>query len=243
MMTVNEVSKLSGVSVRTLHYYDEIDLLKPAGTNSAGYRFYNEEALKKLQSIMLFKELEFSLKDIRKILGSPDFDTEKALAQQIELLTLRRDHLNELISFAKKLRSEGGYNMEFKDFSEEKLKEYEKKARESWGGTKAWTEYEKKTASYSKEKFGSLGKEMMDIFKEFGKIKNSAPSGEEAQALVKKLQSFITDNYYNCTNQILAGLGQMYSAEGEMKSSIDSYAGEGSADFAAKAISFFCSLR
>ena len=124
-----------------------------------------------------------------------------------------------------------------------KLKEYEKKARESWGGTKAWTEYEKKTASYSKEKFGSLGKEMMDIFKEFGKIKNSAPSGEESQALVKKLQSFITDNYYNCTNQILAGLGQMYSAEGEMKSSIDSYAGAGSADFAAKAISFFCSLR
>ena len=243
MMTVNEVSKLSGVSVRTLHYYDEIGLLKPAGTNSAGYRFYNEEALKKLQSIMLFKELEFSLKDIRKILESPDFDTEKALAQQIELLTLRRDHLNELISFAEKLRSEGGYNMEFKNFNEEKLKEYEKKAKESWGGTKAWTEYEKKTASYSKEKFGSLGKEMMDIFKEFGKIKNSAPSGEEAQALVKKLQSFITDNYYNCTDQILAGLGQMYSAEGEMKNSIDSYAGAGSADFAAKAIAFFCSLR
>ena len=87
MMTVNEVSKLTGVSVRTLHYYDEIGLLSPSEVTESGYRLYDEEAMERLQLILLFRELEFPLKDISGIINSSDFDRNRALEQQIELLT------------------------------------------------------------------------------------------------------------------------------------------------------------
>lgn len=86
MKTVNQVSKLTGVSIRTLHYYDEIGLLHPSAVTEAGYRLYDDTALERLQHIMLFRELEFPLKDIKDILNSSHFDRNKALEQQIELL-------------------------------------------------------------------------------------------------------------------------------------------------------------
>lgn len=90
MMTVKEVSNLTGVSIRTLQYYDKIGLLHPAHRTQAGYRLYDDTALERLQQILLFRELEFSLEDIRKILKNPEFDREKALEQQITLLTLKK---------------------------------------------------------------------------------------------------------------------------------------------------------
>ena len=90
MMTVNEVSKLTGVSIRTLQYYDNIGLLKPAEYTESGYRLYDDTALETLQQILLFRELEFPLKEIKTIIGSSDFDKDKALNQQIELLTLKK---------------------------------------------------------------------------------------------------------------------------------------------------------
>ena len=107
MMTVNEVSKLTGVSIRTLQYYDKIGLLHPAEYTEAGYRLYDDAALETLQQILLFRELEFPLKDIKKIVGSPDFDRSKALEQQIELLTLKKEHLENLIDLAKGLKLRG----------------------------------------------------------------------------------------------------------------------------------------
>ena len=89
MKTVNEVSKLTGVSIRTLQYYDKIGLLKPSGYTQAGYRLYDDTALEKLQQILLFRELEFPLKDVKKIIESPSFDRGKALEQQITLLMLK----------------------------------------------------------------------------------------------------------------------------------------------------------
>ena len=90
MMTVNEVSKLTGVSIRTLQYYDTIGLLKPDGYTASGYRLYDDTALERLQQILLFKELEFPLKEIKRIIDAPDFDRDKALSQQIELLTMKK---------------------------------------------------------------------------------------------------------------------------------------------------------
>lgn len=89
MMTVNEVSKLAGVSIRTLQYYDSIGLLKPAAYTESGYRLYDDAAMERLQQILLFRELEFPLKDIKEIITRPDFDKKKALEQQIELLTMQ----------------------------------------------------------------------------------------------------------------------------------------------------------
>ena len=104
MRTVNEVSKLAGVSVRTLHHYDAVGLLKPTEVTQAGYRLYNDAALRRLQNILLFRELEFPLKEIKTILDSPNFDASQALAQQIELLELKQKHIGQLISFAREIQ-------------------------------------------------------------------------------------------------------------------------------------------
>ena len=116
MMTVNEVSKLAGVSIRTLQYYDKIGLLHPTGYTDAGYRLYDDADLERLQHILLFRELEFPLKDIKMIVNSPDFDRSKALEQQIELLKLKKEHIENLMNFALGIKLLGVKHMDFKAF-------------------------------------------------------------------------------------------------------------------------------
>lgn len=240
MMTVNEVSKLTGVSVRTLHYYDEIGLLPPAVTTDAGYRMYDDTSLERLQQILLFRELEFSLRDIKKMIDSPGFDREKALSEQIRLLTLKKEHFDNLISYAQQIRSKGEYDMDFKAFDNAKIETYKAEAKRRWGDTEAYREYEAKAADYSEEKQHVLTRDMMNIFKEFGNLTDKSPADAGVQELVKKLQDFITANYYTCTKQILSGLGQIYAAGGEMTDNIDTAGGKGTAIFTAKAIEVFC---
>ena len=116
MRTVKEVSDLTGVSVRTLHHYDAIGLLSPTKVTGAGYRLYDEEALGRLQSILLFRELQFSLKEIKAILDSPCFDLREALEQQIGLLELQRHRIGALIDFAREIQKKGVSYMDFKVF-------------------------------------------------------------------------------------------------------------------------------
>ena len=151
MMTVNEVSKLTGVSIRTLQYYDKIGLLHPAEYTEAGYRLYDDAALETLQQILLFRELEFPLKDIKKIVGSPDFDRSKALAQQIELLTLKKEHLENLIDLAKGLKLRGVRHLKFDAFDTRKIDEYAAQAKASWGTTPAYREFEEKSKGRTRE--------------------------------------------------------------------------------------------
>ena len=112
MKTVKEVSRISGVSVRTLHHYDAIGLLKPARVTEAGYRLYDEKALERLQTILLFREFEFPLKEIRDILDSPDFDPLQALDAQIHLLELKRKHLDAVIAYARQIQKTGVIHMD-----------------------------------------------------------------------------------------------------------------------------------
>ena len=149
MMTVNEVSKLTGVSIRTLQYYDTIGLLKPTEYTEAGYRLYDDIALERLQQILLFKELEFPLKEIKEIIDAPDFDRNKALQQQIELLTMKKEHLENLIDFARGLKLLGVRKVDFKVFDTKKIDEYSKRAKEQWGKTAEYKEFEEKTSGMS----------------------------------------------------------------------------------------------
>ena len=128
MMTVNEVSKLTGVSIRALQYYDTIGLLKPNDYTESGYRLYDDTALERLQQILLFKELEFPLKEIKEIIDAPDFDRNKALEQQIELLTMKKEHLENLINFARGIKMLGVKNMDFTVFDTKMIDEYSKRA-------------------------------------------------------------------------------------------------------------------
>ncbi len=240
MMTVREVSDLTGVSIRTLQYYDNIGLLKAAEHTAAGYRLYDDRALERLQQILLFRELEFPLKDIETILSSPDFDRNKALQQQIELLELKKEHIENLITFARGIKSIGVKHMDFSAFDARKLDDYAKQAKESWGKTDAYKEFAEKGKNRSQETEKALGAALMGIFAELGKIKEEAPEGEAAQALVTKLQDYISQHYYNCTNQILMGLGQMYAGGGEFTENIDAVGGEGTAEFVNRAIQVYC---
>ena len=144
MMTVKEVSNLTGVSIRTMQYYDKIGLLHPANRTQAGYRLYDDAALERLQQILLFRELEFSLEDIRKILKNPEFDRKKALEQQITLLTLKKQHLEKLIALAEKIRTTGGNVMDFNAFDTQKIREYAERAKKEWGATTEYQEFEEK---------------------------------------------------------------------------------------------------
>ncbi len=241
MKTVKEVSVLTGVSVRTLHHYDAIGLLKPSRITQAGYRLYDDGALKRLQTILLFRELEFPLKEIGRILDSPDFDPAVALAQQIELLQLRRDHLDNLIAHARTIQETGVIDMSFKAFDKSKMEQYEAEAKAKWGKTDAYKEFEQKTAGKSSDQMAATGDGLMDIFRELGAVSHLSPESEEVQALIGKLQSFITEHYYTCTKQILRGLGQMYIAGDSMTENIDRAGGAGTAEFVSKAIEIFCS--
>lgn len=240
MKTVKEVSRLSGMSVRTLHHYDAIGLLKPTQVTQAGYRLYDDTALQRLQNILLFRQLQFSLKEIREILDRPDFDPLQALSQQITLLEMQRKHLDDLISHARKIQKTGVINMDFSAYDTAELDRYAAQAKAKWGKTEAYKEFEEKTAGQSKAQLQQTGNALMDIFVEIGAVRHRSPASEEAQALIAKLQDFISTHYYNCTKQILRGLGQMYIAGDTMTENIDKAGGEGTAQFANAAIEIYC---
>ncbi len=240
-MTVNEVSKLTGVSIRTLHYYDQIGLLQPTGITESGYRQYDDTALERLQQILLFRELEFPLKEIKKILDSDGFDRKKALEQQIELLTLKKEHLENLITFAREIKRTGVRTMDFKVFDKSKMDEYAKKAKEQWGDTEAYKEFEQKSKDRSESDMKHITKGLMQVFAEFGEMMDKKADDELVQGLVKKLQDYISTHFYQCTPEILRGLGKMYAGGGEFTENIDAVGGEGCAKFAADAIEIYCS--
>ena len=243
MMTVHEVSRLAGVSIRTLQYYDRIGLLPPSGYSEAGYRLYGKTDLERLQHILLFRELEFPLKDIRSILDSPDFHKDRALEQQIELLKLKKEHLEHLLAFAQSLKEKGAGTMDFKAFDKSKLDEYAKRAKEQYGNTPEYREYEKKSAKRTKEEEKLLTERFMQLFQEAGTIRQKDPASPEAQAVVKRIQDFISENMYPCSDQILKGLGSLYGAGGEFTQNIDAYGGEGTGAFVEKAIRIYCAGR
>ncbi|AOZ97411.1 MerR family transcriptional regulator [Butyrivibrio hungatei] len=242
MMTVHEVSKLSGVSVRTLQYYDKIGLLKPAKYTDAKYRLYDEAELQKLQQIMFFKELEFPLKDIQAIVNSADFDRNKALNQQIKLLQLKKEHIENLITVARTMQTIGFKHakLDFSVFDSSKLDEYSKRAKEQWQHTPQYKEYAQKTKGWTKEHDNLVMENFMKLFVEMGKLKDLDPACDEAQEIVQKMKDYITDNLYTCTNDILYSLGKIYDGGGEFTENIDKAGGKGTGAFTYQAIKIYC---
>ncbi len=240
MMTVHEVSKLAGVSIRTLQYYDKIGLLRPTGHTDAGYRLYDDADLERLQHILLFRELEFPLKDIKSILNSPDFDRGKALEQQIELLRLKKEHIENLMNFALGIKMLGVKHMDFKAFDRSKLDEYSRQAKQLYGDMPEYKEMEEKQKNRTEEEDRLLADRFMLLFKEAGEMKDTDPASPEAQNLVERIQNYITENMYTCSDKILRGLGKMYSGGGDFTENIDAYGGEGTAVFVDRAIQIYC---
>ena len=240
MMTVKEVSRRTGVTVRALQYYDRIGLFKPANRTEAGYRLYDDADLGRLSEILLFRELEFPLKEIQRILDSPAYDREKALIQQIELLELRKERLGNLILFARNMQSSGGKEMQFEAFDKQKIESYKEQAKAAWGNTEQYREFSEKDANRTEAERDALSAGMMDIFREFGKIRDQSPASKDAQKLARDLQAYISEHFYQCSDTVLRGLGRLYGAGGEFTERIDAAAGEGTAAFASAAIEACC---
>lgn len=172
MRTVKQVSELTGISVRMLHYYDEIGLLKPSAVTDAGYRLYDDEALVTLQQILFFKELDIPLKEVKEIMGNPHFDKMQALENQKRLLIMKRDRLNDLVELINKTLK-GENTMSFKEFDmseyfntlEEFKKGHEDYIIKSWGSIEAYDKFIEESKSKESElakraikQYGSLEK-------------------------------------------------------------------------------------
>ena len=242
-MSVKEFSVFSGVSVRTLHYYDEINLLKPDFVDRENsYRYYGDKATERMLEILFLKELDFPLKEITDILSSPDYDKKEAFRKQKKLLTLKKERLERLID-ALESAEKGTFIMKKFDKAEfDKAKaQYADEVKARWGNTEAYRESEEKTYKMSGAEKQSALDGMEFIMAEFGesKKKGFTPESEAAQGLCKKLQQFITDNFYTCTKEILAGLGEMYVLDERFRNNIDKN-GDGTAEFIRDALRIYC---
>ena len=191
-----------------------------------------------MQEILFYRELDFSLKSIGEILSSSNYDKNKALKEQKHLLTLKKERLERLISAI-----DGAVNGEnvMKAFDNSEFEKHKDEVKEKWGKTDAYREHAQRTKNYSKQKWNDLAAGMDHIMAEFALCmrKDETPDSAVAQTLVKLLQNHITENYYLCTNEILAGLGQMYVADERFKNNIDKHA-DGTAAFICEAIEVYC---
>ena len=239
MNTVKEVSKLTGVSIRALHHYDAIGLLKPTQVTEAGYRLYDDAALEKLSMILVFRELGLSLKEIAGILHAPDFDRNRVLEKQITLMQERVDKLQNRIALAKGILTVGVKYMDFEGFDAKKMDDYSAQAKALYGKTDAYKEFQQKSAMRNAQQEKDLGAQVMDFFARLGKMRPCDPACEEAQAWAKELQDFFTANYYTCTPQILGSLAQSYAGGGSMTENIDKVGGAGTGAFAKEVIDIY----
>ena len=228
--------------MRTLHYYDEIGLLEPSEVGEAGYRFYDENNLERLQQILFFRELDFPLKEIARILARPDFDRNEALNKHRALLLLKQKRIGDLIRLVDETL--GGQEEMYQanltvDNYEQAKAIYAEEARERWGMSDAYRESEKRSGSRSKEETLAVMDEAVAIVAAFAACRHTAPAGPDAQALVQRWQAHITAHHYNCSDEILSGLGEMYAADSRFTENIDR-CGAGTALFMRDAIRAYC---
>lgn len=236
MKTVKEVSILTGASIRALRHYDSIGLLRPTNVTEAGYRLYDEAAVEKLRLILVYRELGFSLDEIRTLLDVPDHDRNEILQHQIGLMEEKVRKLQNRITFAKGMELLGVKHMKLSDFDPKKVDDYTSQAKALYGKTRAYKEYQEKAQGRSTEQEQELGSSLMDLFTRLGQMRPCQPDSPEALAWAKALQAFLTQNYYTCTPQILQGLGQMYAGGGSMTENIDKAGGAGTGAFAKEVI-------
>lgn len=242
-MTVKEVANLTGVSVRTLHYYHREGILIPCEVTENKYRYYDEHNLKQLQNILFLRELDFSIQEIKGILVDPNYDEMDSLKKQRHLLLLKRIRLDKLISLLDQ-KLQGEETMNFKPFDmkdiEENQQKYEQETKERWGNTDAYRQSEQKTKGYTPENWATIHNETEAIYASFVANMNKDAADPVVQDLVVQWQNNITKHYYDCTNEILAGLGLMYVHDDRFKENIDEHA-KGLAQFMSDAIGIYTS--
>nr|WP_243108439.1 MerR family transcriptional regulator [Maliibacterium massiliense] len=240
---IAEVAHLAGVSVRTLHYYDQIALLRPSRTDANGYRAYSHEELARLYQIRMLRELDFDCKTIACILDAPHFDREEALGRQRALLALRRDRLSRLIASIDAQLKEGGNTMDFDAFDTSELdaqqRRYQQEVQQRWGQTDAYRQSAAKAARYTKADWQRIKEAQDALFARFAALRKGDPAALEAQQLTAQWQQHIATYYYDCPIEMLAQLGEMYVGDARFARNLDRY-GAGTAAFMRDCIRQYC---
>ncbi|MGY0693464.1 MerR family transcriptional regulator [Virgibacillus sp. FSP13] len=240
-MKVKEVADLVGISVRTLHHYDEIGLLTPASTTESGYRLYSDNDLETLQQILFFKEIGFPLKKIKGIISSPSFDRKEALELHRKMLIEKRSRLDKMISTIDKTiqHSKGEINMSAKekfegfDFSHNP---YEQEARDRWGD-KAVDESNAKVDNMSKGEQKALEDDFNVLYKKLAEIRHEPPESDIAQENIKVWFDYL-NKVGTYSLDAFKGLGQMYVDDDRFRKNIDQF-GEGLAEFMRDAMAVY----
>ncbi len=242
--TVQKLAQMASISVRTLHFYDKIGLLKPSYVKSTGYRYYEEKELIQLQQILFFRELEFSLKDIQQILSSPHFDPLEALQAQEKMLDLKKARLERLsktlintITSMKKKKIIKGDQL-YDAFSDEQQKEYQKEAKERWGHTEAYKQSQERTKNWTPQDYKRVQEEGGAILLEIVKHMDKGPESEEVQREIPKYHKHI-GTFYDCSHEMFRCLGDMYSQDPRFAAFYEKIH-EGLAVFMTKAINHYC---
>lgn len=241
-MKVKEVAELVGVSVRTLHYYDKIGLLKPSETTEAGYRLYSQKNIELLQQILFFRALDFPLKEIKKIIHSPSFDQKEALKLQRKMLLEKRDHYDQMIqTIDKTIKHMMG---EIKMTNEERFKgvnfkhnPYEEEARKLWGD-EAVDQSNAKLNNLSDKERKVLAEKWEGIFTKLASLRHHDPKSKEAQDGIKEWFEFLNSSVHHYSPGAFAVLGELYVQDERFTKNIDQY-GEGLAKFMSEAMKTF----
>lgn len=242
--TVQQLAKISHVSVRTLHYYDEIDLLKPSYVGLNGYRYYEQKKLLKLQQILFFRELDFSLEQMKQMFASPHFDQIEALKDQKKLLTMKRDRLNKLLltiqntmnslKKSKKMKAEKMYDA----FTEQEMEQYKEEARQRWGHTKAYKQSTERTKHWTKKDYDRVKEEGETLIRELVAAMPKGIESDEVQKLVVRHRKGI-EQFYDCSDTMYRALGKMYVEDQRFTAYYDRFK-PGLAQFLHKAIEYHC---
>ncbi len=248
MYKVKEVADIVGVSVRTLHHYDQIGLLQPESITPAGYRLYTSSNLERLQQILFFKEIGFSLQEIKNVLDQPDFDRKEALKLHKDLLKKKRQRLDDMIhTVDQTIQSlEGGTAMTnedmFKGFDMKEIEEHQKKyadeVREKYP-KETVDQAQAKTSQYTKDDWQNIMEETNEIYGNIAKRMDRDPADPEVQQEVGKWKQFITENFYYCTFEIFRGLADLYVDDPRFTKNIDKH-GEGLSQYLRKAMIIYC---
>ena len=238
-MTIGELARLSGVTIRTLRYYDRIGLLPPAEITPAGYRLYNQASLERLHTILVFRELEVPLETIRRLLDAAGPDPARMLQTQRTLLLMQQEHINRLLRQLQDIEERGMTTMDFSAFDHRRNEDLTAQAEAAWGATEAWQDYARREAHRSPGENAANGEALMKMIGAFGKRRPATPADPEAQAFVAALQDFITRHFYHCTLPVLSGLADVYETP-DFRANIDRAGGEGTAAFLAEAIRIHC---
>jgi DNA-binding transcriptional MerR regulator len=215
--TVKQLADIAGVSIRTLHYYDEISLLKPSSVGDNGYRYYEEDAILMLQQILFFRELDLSLEEIKEIIGSKDFEVLTTLESHRKAMLAKVGRLNALITTIDKTikHLKGQIEMSSKElftgFSEEKQKEYEVEIKQKYGHTDAYKQSVQRWASYSDEKKQQIFAEAGQVYTDLVANMEKGYDSQVVQAIIARWEQNL-HYFYDPTPEVLMGLAEMYNS-------------------------------